>query len=101
MKKEASFFLLFFIVLSSVVYAQQSVADSASKEPVYILNAKNFYFKQINPTTELKILSGDVRLRQGTALFFCDSCVVNSSAHRYLFRLHAIPDQCKNCILQP
>jgi lipopolysaccharide export system protein LptA len=81
MKKEASFFLLFFIVLSSVVYAQQSVADSASKEPVYILNAKNFYFKQINPTTELKILSGDVRLRQGTVLFFCDSCVVNSSAH--------------------
>jgi lipopolysaccharide export system protein LptA len=81
MKKEASFFLLFFIVLSSVVCAQQSVADSSSKEPVYILNANNFYFKQINPTTQLKILSGDVRLRQGTALFFCDSCVVNSSAH--------------------
>jgi len=80
MKKEAAFSLFILILLTSVVHAQQSVADS-SKEPVYILNAKNFYFKQINPTTELKILSGNVQLRQGTTLFWCDSCVVNSSAH--------------------
>ena len=83
MKKEAAFPLLFFILVSSVVHAQQSVADSSSKEPVYILNAKNFYFKQLDPTTELKILSGDVQLRQGTALFYCDSCVINSSAHLF------------------
>jgi lipopolysaccharide export system protein LptA len=80
MKKEAAFSLFILILFTSVVHAQQSVADS-SKEPVYILNAKNFYFKQINPTTELKILSGNVQLRQGTTLFWCDSCVVNSSAH--------------------
>lgn len=28
--------------------------------------------------SDLQILAGTVRLRQGTALFFCDSCVVNS-----------------------
>ncbi|HTM93093.1 MAG TPA: OstA-like protein, partial [Flavisolibacter sp.] len=80
MKKETAFLLLFFILLTSIVHAQQSVVDS-TKEPVYILHAKNFYFRQLNPTTELKILSGNVQLRQGTALFWCDSCVVNSSAH--------------------
>jgi lipopolysaccharide export system protein LptA len=81
MKKEAAFYLLFFILLSSVGHAQQSVADSSTKEPVYILHATNFYFKKIDSITELKILSGKVQLRQGTALFFCDSCVINSTAH--------------------
>jgi lipopolysaccharide assembly outer membrane protein LptD (OstA) len=81
MKKVTAFCLLFFILRSSITHAQQSVADSSSKEPVYILHATNFYFKRIDPTTELKILSGKVQLKQGTALFDCDSCVINSNAH--------------------
>ena len=81
MKKEVAFSLLFLILLSSAAYAQQSVADSSTREPVYILNAQNFYFKRIDANTEVKILSGKVQLRQGTALFYCDSCVVNSTAH--------------------
>lgn len=82
MKKECFFFLLLFIFLSSIVNAQ-AVADSGSGEPVHILNAKNFYFKRIDATTELKILSGNVRLKQGNTLFDCDSCVVNSTAHLF------------------
>jgi lipopolysaccharide export system protein LptA len=81
MKKVPAFCLLFFIIFSSIAHAQQSVADSSTREPVYILNATNFYFKRIDPVTELKILSGKVQLRQGTALFYCDSCVVNSTSH--------------------
>lgn len=81
MKKEASFFLLFFILLTSGVYAQQSVVDSSGKEPVYIDSARNFYFKKLNDNTDVKILSGKVKLRQGTAIFWCDSCVINSSTH--------------------
>lgn len=81
MKKESAFYLLLFILLSSVVNAQQSVADSSTKEPVYIQHANNFYFKKIDSATELKILSGKVILKQGTALFYCDSCIVNSTAH--------------------
>lgn len=81
MKKELVFFLLLFISFSSLVQAQQTVVDSTSKEPVEIIHAKNFYFKRVDPLTELKILSGNVQLRQGTALFYCDSCVVNSTAH--------------------
>jgi lipopolysaccharide export system protein LptA len=81
MKKEAAFYLLFFILLSSIGHAQQSVGDSSTKEPVYILHATNFYFKRIDSLTELKILSGKVQLKQGTALFFCDSCIINSTSH--------------------
>lgn len=81
MKKEAVFLLVFFILSSLVLFAQQSIADSSSKEPVYIIYAQNFYFKRIDPVTELKILSGKVQLRQGTALFYSDSCVINSTAH--------------------
>jgi len=81
MKKQVDIFLLFFILLSSTAHAQQSVADSSTREPVYILNAQNFYFKKLDATSEVKILSGKVQLRQGTALFYCDSCVVNSTAH--------------------
>lgn len=81
MKKVPAFCLIFFILLSSTISAQESVADSASKEPVYIIHATNFYFKKVDALTELKILSGKVQLRQGTALFYCDSCVINSSSH--------------------
>ncbi len=81
MKRQAVFFLLIFILLSSFVHAQESVVDSSSKEPVQIVHANNFYFKRIDPVTELKILSGNVQLKQGNTLFFCDSCAVNSTAH--------------------
>jgi lipopolysaccharide export system protein LptA len=81
--KRNVFFLLLFVFLSSLVHAQETMADSTSKEPVQILNAKNFYFKTIDPQTELKILSGNVRLKQGNTLFDCDSCVVNNSAHMF------------------
>jgi len=81
MKSKTVFSLLIFILASSFAFTQQSIADSTSKEPVEIIHAKNFYWKRIDPVTELKILSGKVQLRQGTALFYCDSCVVNSTAH--------------------
>lgn len=76
-----TFFLLLLVGFTTLLHAQQSIADSSSKEPVEILNAKNFYFKRIDAVTELKILSGKVKLRQGSTLFDCDSCVVNSTAH--------------------
>lgn len=81
MKRRFIFFLLF-IAFAAAVNAQV-MADSTSKEPVEILQAKNFYWKRIDAVTELKILSGNVRLRQGGTLFDCDSCVVNSTAHLF------------------
>jgi lipopolysaccharide export system protein LptA len=36
---------------------------------------------KINDSTQLQILAGNVRLKQGTTLFTCDSCVINSNTH--------------------
>lgn len=85
MRQKIALSLLFSFCFSFFLHAQEntSVVDSTSREPVEILNAKNFYFKRLDEFTELKILSGKVRLRQGTALFDCDSCVVNSTAHLF------------------
>src|SRR4051794_23455165 len=82
MKFASLLFLLFFLT-GLGLHAQDTLADSSSKEPVHILNAKNFYWKKLDAITELKILSGKVRLQQGNTLFDCDSCVVNSNAHLF------------------
>ena len=34
-------------------------------------------FRKVDDSTQLTILAGTVKLKQGTALFFCDSCVTN------------------------
>lgn len=38
---------------------------------------KKLEYRKIDSVTEVQILSGNVRLRQGTSLFECDSCVIN------------------------
>ena len=76
--------LLFFTVLiftTCVAHAQNVNPDSATL--VDIIHADNFNFRRISETTELKILSGNVRLRQGKTLFDCDSCVINESANLF------------------
>ena len=39
--------------------------------------SKNLFYKKIDSITEVTILAGNVRLRQGTTIFECDSCVIN------------------------
>ena len=36
-------------------------------------------FRKLNDSTQLQILAGNVKLKQGTTLFYCDSCVINNS----------------------
>ncbi|MEP7374024.1 MAG: OstA-like protein [Chitinophagaceae bacterium] len=80
--KSFFFFILFILLLSSyAVHAQQTpgltVEDTTKK--VHILsNTRNLTFKTIDDSTKLTIVTGDVKMRQGTALFYCDSCVINS-----------------------
>jgi lipopolysaccharide export system protein LptA len=35
-------------------------------------------FRKIDDSTQLQILAGNVKLKQGTTLFYCDSCVINN-----------------------
>jgi lipopolysaccharide export system protein LptA len=66
-------------MLSVVQLRAQSPADTT--ERVEILDANKLLFKKVNDNTELRILSGKVRLKQGNTIFTCDSCVMNESAN--------------------
>lgn len=55
-----------------------------STQPVEILNyTRQLTLKTINDTTKLTIIAGNVKLRQGKTLFYCDSCVVNNNTHLF------------------
>ncbi|SHE58502.1 lipopolysaccharide transport protein LptA [Cnuella takakiae] len=79
------FYFLFIIVLgcfaanafsSRLVRDVKVVADTTT--PVQILNAERLTVKNTDQNS-VQILSGNVRLRQGTALFDCDSCIINKT----------------------
>src|SRR5688572_13557747 len=80
MKRKLFLLLFFFLSCAGIAMAQQA-ADTT--QPVDIIFSKNLYWKRVNETTELQILSGDVRLRQGNTVFYCDSCVMNNSGKTF------------------
>ncbi|MFM7645516.1 MAG: OstA-like protein [Sphingomonadales bacterium] len=78
--------LLFFAGLlrgqdPSVSAAQ--IAPPTDTGRVQILGADRLTLLKIDDTTNLQILGGSVRLKQGKTLFFCDSCVLNNSNHTF------------------
>jgi len=77
-------FLLCFSLIAGKTWCQNPAdGGSDTTKKVDILNAKKLQFLKINDTTELQILSGDVRLKQANTLFYCDSCVINNSIHLF------------------
>lgn len=71
--------LLFCIAFLFNANHASSQADTVKR--VEILDAKKLELLKINDSTQLQILAGGVRLRQGRTLFYCDSCVINNSSH--------------------
>jgi len=69
------FFLSFFFLIHA--HAQKP-ADTV--QIVEIITAKRLYLQNPNATTNIQILAGGVQLRQGRTLFYCDSCIINSSS---------------------
>jgi len=74
------FFLCFFFTGIQGAWSQAPVRSDTTKR-VEILGAKKLEFLKTNDTTELQILAGDVRLKQGSTLFYCDSCIINNRLH--------------------
>jgi len=74
------FFLSFFFIGIRGAWAQEPVPSDTTKK-VEILAAKKLEFLKTNDTTELQILAGNVKLRQGSTLFYCDSCIINNRIH--------------------
>lgn len=81
--KPIYFFLLcFFFSGFQKSWSQSHVTNPAdTTKTIEILNAKKLQFLKPNDTTELQILTGDVKLRQEKTLFYCDSCVINNITH--------------------
>jgi lipopolysaccharide export system protein LptA len=40
-------------------------------------------FRKVNDSTQLQILAGNVKLKQGSSLFYCDSCVINNNTKTF------------------
>lgn len=74
------FLLCFFFAGIQEAWSQEPVPSDTTKR-VEILAAKRLEFLKPNDTTELQILVGNVKLRQGSTLFYCDSCIINNTTH--------------------
>src|SRR5438477_4833423 len=76
------FFLLCSFITVQKAWSQQPVSPRADTiKKVEILEAKKLELLKINDTTQLQVLTGNVRMRQANTLFYCDSCIINNSTH--------------------
>ncbi len=76
-----SFFILSFFCCYFFSSAQaQTPAATDTLHRVDILSAKKLEYRRVDSTAEYQILVGGVRLKQGTTLFDCDSCVINQTS---------------------
>ncbi|RYZ23902.1 MAG: hypothetical protein EOO10_20765, partial [Chitinophagaceae bacterium] len=75
------FFLFSFFI---AVFAQAQVVLGDTTEMVEILpGTKKMNLKTLPDGSQVQILVGNVRLKQGTTLFTCDSCVLNDAAKTF------------------
>jgi len=57
-------------------------ADTALEVEI-LPGARKLEFRKVNDSTQLQIIAGNVKLKQGTSLFFCDSCVINNNTKTF------------------
>ncbi len=88
MKYHPSFFLWIILSCFAVTNLAAQVPVNANRKTstriVEILpGARKLEYRRIDSITELQILVGNVRLKQGNTLFSCDSCVINKSQNLF------------------
>jgi lipopolysaccharide export system protein LptA len=78
------FCLLFLFTFSSLLKAQTPLPPASDTvQLVEILQARKLEFIKLRGDSDVQILQGNVRLKQGTTLFYCDSCVINQKANLF------------------
>ncbi|MEO7923123.1 MAG: OstA-like protein [Chitinophagaceae bacterium] len=83
------FLLLLGILISPAVLWGQVINRTPDAGPgdsavdISILASRHLTILKVNDSTTLQILAGGVRLKQGTSLFNCDSCVINSNTRTF------------------
>ena len=86
MKSLKSFFCFVFcwlIISTQQSFSQETAASPDSLKEIQILSAEKLEFVKVNDSTQLQILAGKVRLKQGNTFFDCDSCVINNRIHLF------------------
>lgn len=74
--------LLFPVLLIKAQVTTTNASPQDTSKRVQILNyTRQLTFKTIDDTTKLTIIVGTVKMRQGTSLFYCDSCVINNNTN--------------------
>lgn len=77
------------LTLSSFISFCQELPSTKTFTPqdtvrtIDILFARKLEYRKIDSVTEVQILAGKVKLRQGTSIFECDSCVINKSLNLF------------------
>ncbi len=76
-------FTSFSQVISPVAESRSSAAAGDSSRLVEILSTRKLELLKINDSTQLQILAGNVKLKQNTSYFYCDSCVINNNTNTF------------------
>ncbi|MEI2737241.1 MAG: OstA-like protein [Chitinophagaceae bacterium] len=74
------------ISFSQVIPPPSNVAAPATDSLLLIEilpGVRKLEFRKLNDSTQLQILAGNVRLKQNTSYFYCDSCVINSNTKTF------------------
>ncbi len=69
-------------IINPVSPVETSPSDSLLSVEI-LPGVRKLEFRKVNDSTQLQILAGNVKLKQGTALFFCDSCVINNNTRTF------------------
>lgn len=79
--KQALSFSLF-LLATLYTFGQTTLLDTASAVEI-LPGVRKLEFRRLADGTELQILAGNVRLKQGTTIFSTDSCVLNTTAKTF------------------
>ncbi|MES1198270.1 MAG: OstA-like protein [Chitinophagaceae bacterium] len=66
----------------AAIIATAPVNDTTNTVEI-LPGVRKLEFRKINDSTQLQILAGNVKLKQGNTLFYSDSCVINNNIHTF------------------
>lgn len=71
------------LVCPMISYSQVSPGGDSLVNVEILPGVRKLEFRKLNDSTQLQILAGNVKLRQGKSYFYCDSCVINNNTQTF------------------
>ncbi|NTS41716.1 LPS export ABC transporter periplasmic protein LptC [Flavisolibacter sp. BT320] len=75
-------FFLFFLLTTLIAWGQVPVGDTSSSVEI-LPGVRKLEYRKLADGTELQILAGNVRLKQGSTIFSSDSAVLNTTGKTF------------------